>query len=190
MNNKNNLNDMILENINVKNLTFIKTKTKSKNNISYIITNNSKKIQIELKNISIPFGIEYFNGKTIVNIEINPNIDNYQYNLYSIISGFELNIQNINFENNKNFSLKNDINNKGYYPNIRESKFGYIVRCYINSSLNIWTTDTLENKMFLSIENIKNTISNVKLELGILWINENNFGIIWYLKDIEIVKIL
>lgn len=177
-----------MEIIKLDDLNFIKTKSKNRNLLSYIITNKLKKIEINLENIYIPFGIENFNDRSIVNIEINPKIDNYHYNIFAHINAFEKSIGDLHNSKNIGFGLKCDISNKGYYPNIRESKSGYIMRSYINTDAKIHGMINNVNTQ-LSVQNIKQTISNVKLELGILWINDNNFGILWHLKEIEIIKL-
>ena len=39
----------------------------------------------------------------------------------------------------------------------------------------------------MTLNDIKNTVANVELEFGTLWITDNNYGIIWTIKKIEVL---
>lgn len=57
---------------------------------SYLITSEGKDISIEIPDVKIPFGIEDYNKKKIVNIEFTGmELDNKVHNFYSQIIGFE-----------------------------------------------------------------------------------------------------
>lgn len=167
---------------------FVKTKTPIAKHINhYLVLHKSKKISFMLKNIKLPFGYETFNSHTILNIEINPKKNNYHYNMYVLLSGIEKTIQDLQTTENILSSLKSDIDGKGYYPNMRESKEGYIVRSYVMSPPKIYAKiGTYE--MSLTPADIKNTIANVIIELGIIWITDHNYGILWALKDIHVIS--
>ncbi len=159
---------------------FKKTKDAANYKKNYIISNNGKRITLKLNKINIPFGVESFNGKSILNIEIIPKTGNDHYNIHVAIQGFEKSLSNP--EKFKDNSVKNDIDGKGYYQNMRKSKLGYIIRTYIFTMPNVFSS---LGKMCLS--DAKDVKANVLLELGTLWINENNYGILWYVKSIEIL---
>lgn len=183
-----------LLNLNLSDIKFKKIKEADKNGthlISYSISNKEKKRpSIQLNNICLPFGPEKFNNNTILNIEIDPKKSNVHYNYKAIISGFET-----EFTNRDNFSdkkLLKDIDGKGYYPNLRESKEGFIIRSYIFSEPEVFSmmsgkdkSKKFKNK--LSVKDTVGVVANINLELGTLWINENNYGLLWYVKKVEVL---
>lgn len=183
-----------LLNLNLSDIKFKKSKevVKDKDHlIYYIMTDkNKKRLSVYLTDIQIPFGPEKYNDKIILNIEINPKKNNIHYNYKAIISGFES-----EFSNKENFTygkLLKDIEGKGYYPNIRESKEGFIIRTYIITEPEVFSMTVGKNKSIkfknkLSIKDTVKVVANVKLELGPLWINDNNYGLLWYVKQIEVL---
>jgi hypothetical protein len=175
-----------LSELSIKKLKFKKTKdcigAITKN---YSITNfKNEKIKILLKNINIPFGYEDYNGKKVLNIEINPKKYNEHNNIKSFISAFESEFADIN--NFHGSDLKTDLTGKGYYNNMRDSKQGSIIRCLIFSQPEIYA-NIGKFKTLMTSKDIEKTISNIEIELGTLWITENNYGVSWYVKKIEIL---
>lgn len=172
--------------LSVKKLKFKKTKdcigAHTKN---YAITNfKNERIKITIQNVNIPFGYEDYEKKKILNIEINPKKYNDHHNIKSLISEFEN-----EFSDSNNFygsELKNDVSGKGYYNNMRDSKGGAIIRCLIFGSPEIYTYMG-KFKTMMTSKDIPKTICNVEIELGTMWITENNYGISWYVKKIEIL---
>jgi hypothetical protein len=171
-----------LSDIEFKNLKFMKTNGKKKDNINYLILDNAKKITISLKNINIPFGVELYKNKKVINIEINDKDSNDLYNECIEILSFEKYLSEKKFNNQ--FNITNDVMEKQYYHNIRQSLKGYIIRCYIENA-KIYTIQN-DYEILINDDCLKNTKCDVILELGNLWINEINYGIIWYIKEIQI----
>ena len=148
---------------------------------TYIPSYRGKKPILILKNVLLPFGIEIFNKKKILNIEINPKAGNNHYNIYSLINNFEKNMADkTKFKNN---DLCNDIDGKGYYQNMRKSVLGYIIRTHLFGTPNV---HSFIGQMTLN--DITKVRANILIEFGCVWINENNYGIIWYVKDIEVLE--
>ena len=154
---------------------------------NYLLTHQSKRIKFSLKGITIPFGFEKFNGHTILNAEINTKKNNDSHNTHATIAGFEEEIKNLREKSSCPKDLKNDILGKGYYPNMRESEFGYIVRMYVFGSPKIYAMIN-GGEITMTSNDIKKTIANIEMELGILWITDNNYGYLWYLKEIQILS--
>lgn len=187
------INDELLK-LNLLEMKFKKSKEveiNSEHLIYYtIIDKNKKRPSIYLNSVNIPFGPEKYNNKYILNIEINPSKSNIHYNYKAIISGFEAEFgkkENFHYE-----KLLKDIEGKGYYPNLRDSKEGVIIRSYIFTEPEVFSMmsgkdKTIKFKNKLSLKDANKVVANVKLELGQLWINENNYGIIWYVREIEVL---
>jgi len=75
-----------------------------------------------------------------------------------------------------------DIEDKGYYNNIKKNGSGYIIRTYIFGKPDVYS---FAGPMIL--EDAKKVKANIVLELGCMWSNDNNYGILWYVKEIEIL---
>jgi hypothetical protein len=175
-----------IEKISVRQLRFKKTKDKlTEHKKNYIISDFSgNRVSVVLEKVIIPFGYESFNNKFILNVEINPKSGNSHYNIHSHISTFEndfVNPENINSE-----EIIKDIEGKGYYNNMRKSKGGFILRAYVFGNPEIYMMSGKFKNLMTSAD-IKQTVSNVTLELGSFWVNDNNYGFIWYVKNIEVL---
>lgn len=175
--------------LNLDDLIFVKSKggkAKSYEKETYIIlTKDNKKKTITLKNILIPFGIEEYQGKSIINIEINPKKNNNSYNTHCILTTFENSLKTLVEKKDITNDLRESLEGKGYYDNMRESKNGYIIRTQTYGTPSV-TTNLFGEKMSASISDIKKSVSNVVLELGSLWITDTHYGISWYVKEIDI----
>ena len=176
-----------LNDLSLKNLKFTKTKDKvGEYRKNYIITSikTSTQIQITLNDVTIPFGVEKYGSASILNVEISPKKNNEHYNIHAIINSFESEFTNLDLIKDK--VLKTELEDKGYYQNMRESKDGYIIRTHVLSMPEIYIMMG-KFKNILTISDIKKTKANVILNLSLLWINENNYGIIWRIKEIEVL---
>ena len=174
-----------LQDIELQYLKFFKTK--SKNKINYVINHKSKNITLKIKKIFIPFGIEKYNNQNILNIEIVPENSNHHFNIYNNIDNLEKKIKNLPEDNFCSNELKNDIDGKEYHKNIKKRENSYLIRTYIIGHPKIFR-NIGGFEMELSANNITKTISNVELELGILWTTEEEYGILWYVREIEILN--
>jgi len=175
-----------LSELSTKKLNFKKTKENSEGYVKNyaIISKDNTRVKVSLKKIQIPFGYEDFNGRKILNIEINPKKNNDHHNIKSLIKEFENEF--VDQKNIYNTELKEDIMGKGYYNNMRSSKGGYIIRCFVFGSPEIYS-NVGNFKSLMTSKDIVKTVSNVEIELGTLWITENNYGFSWYIKKIEIL---
>ena len=176
-----------LENLSVATIKFKKTKDKlTEHKKNYIMSNwKGERISITLTNVKIPFGYEKYNSTNILNMEIEPKKHNEHNNIYSYIKAFEKEF--IDQDNIKFGDLQKEIDGKGYYPNMRESKGGYILRAYVFGNPTIYSM-IKDFKNLLTSADIKQTIANVKLELGSLWVNDTNYGFVYYIKEIEVIR--
>lgn len=168
-------------------ISFAKTKTNSKVTTNYLMTHKSKRIKFNLKSVAIPFGFEKFNGHVILNAEINLKKNNDNYNAYATISAFESSLKNLQTYDKCPTNLSSDINGKGYYPNLRQSEYGYIVRMYVIGSPKIYTILS-GCEVTMTTNDIKKTIADIEMELGIIWITDNNYGYLWFLKEIHVLS--
>jgi len=178
--------------LSIKTMNFVKTK----NTISYKKTNNSdiykknysiinklgNRPTISIENIVIPFGYELYNKKYILNLKLNIT-NNHHYNILSTILAFENEIANINNYTDKD--IIQDIEGKEYFHNLKQDE--HFIRTYVIGTPNIYANIN-GIKTSLTHNDIKKTIANVEIELGTFWITDNNYGILWFIKNIQIIK--
>ena len=150
-------------------------KTKTFINVLY----ENKKIKFNLNNIVIPFGVEIYNSKEIVNIEIQPN-NNESYNYISIIESIENKIKN---------SSLDMIKNKNLITSIKDSKYGKILRTHLIKDPEIYIKSKTDTKINLMKTNLKNSVSNVNISLKGIWIKDDSYGLYWSLSECEIIKL-
>jgi hypothetical protein len=163
----------ILEKINEDNI--IITECKKGYNLLYIDKNNfNKKINIITPKIYVPFGIENFGNKLILNLEFSKyKTNNCVYNFYAIIKSLEKYVNtSLNISSNKEtyVSCIKD-RPEPYEPLLRTNikKYGKKIITNIVSKCN---TKTLEDIN-------KNSYIHVELELNNIWISNGKYGINW-----------
>jgi hypothetical protein len=143
------------------------------------VLSENKKIKFTLNNIVIPFGVEIYNQKELLNIEIQPK-NNESYNYISIIESIE----------NKILNSKLDIlKNKNFISSIKDSKYGKILRTHLIKDPEIYIKSKTDTKINLMKSNLKNSESNVNISLKGIWIKDDNYGLYWSLSDCEIIKL-
>jgi len=147
-----------------------------KNNTFINVLSDNKKIKFILNNIVIPFGVEIYNQKEIVNIEIQPK-NNELYNYISIFESIENKVKNSNID-----LLKN----KNLIPSIKDSKYGKIIRTHLILDPSIYIKSKTDSKINLMKSNLKNSVSNVNISLKGLWLKNESYGLYWSLSDCEI----
>jgi len=149
-------------------------------------------ISIKTLSMGIPFGIEKYNYKNILNIEFSKmNNDNAMYNLYSTISQIDKFFARLSYDksiiNKIRISKKvlQNISGKSYVPSVRTRphKFDPLLRTYVKS--NAIFHDTLNR--YVEKKDIKSKSGIFILNLDSLWISKYNYGLIWFIIDGEII---
>ncbi len=126
--------------------------------IRYNNSYNDDKIMININSIYSPFGIENYNKKDILNLEIKNNT-NDNFNILSQLIALDN-----YFENMKNTKFKNMI----YISPLKNNNNTYLIRTHLSNKLKILTKNndldfTLKNKNF-----------KVELEIAKLWTFEKD----------------
>lgn len=147
----------------------LKSKTKSFNQLVIKDNNDYKKIIINLNNCYIPFGLEEYNDKFILNFEIGNNKE-----FYNLILKLENEINNL-LENS--FNVKSVLN--------KRDKYDTLCKGHILKNRNKIITKFIKDKSELSIFSLeKGKNYNLELELSGIWIYKNNAG--YYINIINI----
>jgi hypothetical protein len=172
--------------ISVSDLKFKKTMEKiSEHKKNYIIfKSNTEKIKIKMDKVFLPFGVEIYNKRQILNIEIYPKKNNNHNNIHSMLFAFE---QEFGDLNNIDWYVKQELDNISYHSFLKSNGYGgNHIRSYMSPNPEIFTMMG-KYKQILSSKDLKGVYCNVELELGTFWINELHYGIIWYVKSIQVI---
>lgn len=150
----------------------------------YRIAKDGSKINFKSPFVSAPFGIESYNNKPILNIELETDKDNEIYNFYTEILKIDTLIKNIticNYINDE--SIRDLIKGKQFVSCIRNGMKGYLIRTYVKQGINICSED---KKQTYSFSNVKGKKIMVSLDVGHLWIMNDTYGYILNVNEIII----
>jgi hypothetical protein len=183
------MSDYYFYNYNFKEIAFYNNK-KSYN--IFIYKEMMKEIIFNTPKLNIPFGIEDYNNKKIVNLEFkNIESNNNIYNLYSNIKNVELFFENL-IENSKIINrdlpnnLLNDIKNKQFISCIKEKKnFDPLFRTHLKKIKKKYLTNfkNKNNNEEIIYSNIKKMNGIFSICLKSLWISNESYGLIWNLQS-------
>ena len=147
----------------------LKTKSNSFNQLVVKDNNDYKNLVINLKNCLVPFGLEEYNGKYVLNFETGKNND-----FNKLIEKLESEMNNL-LENS--FDLKS----------VLSKREGYNILCkgHIKKNRNKIITKYIKDKNELSIFSLeKGKTYNLELEISGIWTYKNNAG--YYINIINI----
>ena len=134
---------------------------------------NDQIIDIFIDNVLIPFGIEKYNDKLVLNIELlETNMNN---NIISKLDAIENEIQ-------KNFK------NIGLIKSLKKSKLGYILRTHYMKLSECYILKKNEEKIIIYESNLQNAECAINLSIKGIWVTENNYGLYIIIKSIKINK--
>ncbi len=142
-------------------------------------------IRIKLENIFIPFGVETYNNKYILNIEFE-NKSNIHNNYLSTLTNLENKIINKIYKTEVN--IESCLVNKKFITSLKPSVLGNILRTHISDTTNIYILKKDSSKMQLDKENLKGTSVNIELTLKGIWINDETYGFYWNVGNVQIIK--
>jgi len=139
----------------------------------YNITYNNEQIRINNLICHIPFGIEKYNDKILLNIELLDTNENN--NILSKISSIENNII-------KKFT------NLGLLSCVKKSKLGHLLRTHFLKSTECYILKKNNEKMIIDESNLNLADSEIDLTLKGIWTNDNNYGLYFVINSIKVIK--
>ena len=172
-------------NHNFKNIAFYHNKTSY--NI-FIYKDMMKEIKIQSSILNIPFGIEDYNNKKIINLELmNIKSNKDVYRMYSEIKSIELFFEN--FIKNSEIidrdlpnNLLDDIKNKSFISCIKDREnSNALFRVHIKKIKRKYLTVFKKKNSEILYNNIKGEKGIFIICLKSLWISNDNYGLIWSL---------
>jgi hypothetical protein len=166
----------------LKNKKFI-TVFATTNELSTNDMNNT--IKFKLDNIFLPFGVESFNNKYILNLELE-STSNTHNNYISTLLSLEKKILEKKY--NSEINIESVLVNKKFVSSIKDSKLGNILRTHITDSTKIFILKKDSSKMDIDKENLKGTTTNLIISLKGLWVNDDTYGFYWNVNSVQITK--
>ena len=161
---------------------------KKTNDKNYTLFNeNNKEFNYTLKNVYLKFGIEKYNDNNILNIffDKEKSENNENYNSFSEICSIISKVSKIT--ENKFDAVRYNCDGKGFQSPIKNEDDQYTeIRTYLSKNVDIFYKDML-GSLNINVD-ISKSFANVDLCIKTLWITENNFGVIIYVKKIELLK--
>lgn len=158
---------------------------KNKKFFNILTSNTNSIIKINLTNIYLPFGKENYNGKEILNIELDKT-DNTHNNYISVLSSLENRIKEKKFECDVN--VLQQLVNKSFLPTLKESKIGYILRTHLSTTTEIYIEKKDKSKFLITSDNLKNSYVDITVTLKGGWINTETYGLYWDINEIKVNK--
>jgi hypothetical protein len=154
----------------------------------YRVTYNMSKLKLITPAIYIPFGVENFNGKDILNLEVQKKT-NDGINFINTMNTFDriyhqFSDKSIIDENNKlpfvnipQFFPK-EMSGKSYVTFFKPSSLGRIVRTHLGKNTEIYKIID-GAKIPVSFSELKGKNAICEIELNNLWIYGVTYGLVW-----------
>ena len=186
-----------------KKIYLIPTKTKSLRDKKYRVSYDMKRFKINTPTMSCPFGLETFNDKEIINLEIiNDSNDKNNFmsdinvldNLYKQFSENEhesdLKLQlhmplRMPFVNLPTDFLK-DVKDHKYMPIYRKSNNGMTIRTHVKN-MEVYKNVNGKQVLLNKYEAIKGKKCKCSLEFDSIWIKNGTYGLLFYVTKMEIL---
>jgi hypothetical protein len=169
--------------------SFIFKRNKTTGNYS-IYDNNSKRIQLTINNVFLPFGLETYNDSDVLNLQLSDK-NNYQHNNIIILKDIDDKLELLADENP--YLTLDDLE---YYHILREDVYKkdkkdkkdikkYLMRSYLKKGVSI-----THKQLFGTYDkrNLKSKFCNIVIELGSLWKNDKSYGCTIYVSSIKVLN--
>ena len=150
---------------------------------------NFKTRNIKFKSVRmhIPFGIEKYNSKFILNLEFyDYDKNNYTYNQIMEIKNLELYFKDL-LDKKISLSLKEDLENKTFCSSIKERKNSFLLRTHLKVQKKNIISEFKKKDKFIELNSLKNSYGQFQIELKSLWISKDQYGLVWVIKQGEII---
>ena len=163
--------------------------------------NNTKVIRLTFNSIKLPFGIEKYEGKDIVNLEfVNHKTNNESHNNYSILKQTDKLFKKLytsyqidNFKYISKFSkIIEDVEGKEYVTSVKErpGKYDPLLRVHLRKNKGVVTAGIFsKDGHIIHQDDIKGEEVEVEIELGSLWTTNEKYGLVWYVNNITATNI-
>jgi len=177
--------------MNIEDIDWTKILLRPIKNLGYKFSYNMSKLIIKTPELHIPFGIELYNRKEILNFSLIDN-NNERHNFIHYIKTLEKIFEEIS--NKKSPLLPfikfppdfiKDINQKENVKTLRSSNNSYLLRTHLSKNTEIIKLNN-NKKIYIEKKDILNKKCSCELELSRIWIYKNKYGLLWNVNKIVI----
>jgi len=141
-----------------------------------------EKVKIKLFNIYIPFGIEKYAFKEIINLELK-DVNNTGYNNITKIKQLDELMRNKEEISKHDDYFKEQIIDKQYKSCLKEDN-NILLRTHTKKQGRVMLTKISKNDEFVPSTDIKGHYCDIELELGNVWTNEYHYGLTFICNNI------
>lgn len=143
-------------------------------------------IKLDLSNSYIPFGLDTSNDKYVLSFSINNKSDGGK-ELLTVIDEIDKYFQSLDFIVDLD-KEKIMMSNKQFVSSVKQNQNFYpIFRTHLKKNNNQIVTKIYNQKSLGTIFDIKPKMKcDGTIELGSLWYNDTSYGLIWYVKDVQL----
>jgi|AntRauTorckE6833_2_1112554.scaffolds.fasta_scaffold25759_3 hypothetical protein len=156
---------------------------------------NNEKLILKSPIMSVPFGVEKYLSKLILNLEFtNKDKNNEMNNFYATLKQIDNFMYRLSWDeeliNESGVSIQfvKDIYKKQYVSCIRNrNKYDSLFRTHIRKTKNSQTTEFYRiednNRIYLLNDEIHKQAGEFEIELDFVWITKDSYGLTWYIKN-------
>lgn len=157
----------------------------------YRISYNMSKFTIKTPILYIPFGIERYNNKDIINLTIDKS-SNINLNFIHFINTLERIYKQFSDKDNNNLpyvklppDFINDVCHRDYIYSFKKNQSGYIWRTHLRND-NIYKIEN-NKKTLIEKKDIINRKCICEIECSYIWLYGTKYGLIWNVINLEII---
>lgn len=157
---------------------------------TYKIFVGNKKEQIKFKTppLYIPFGIEHYQNKKILNIELpnNNRVHNFMATIQHMDSIFEQLFSSEELQNTLKYKISrnmiDNLKNKQFINSIKSgNKYNPKIRTHVKHQLKIKNAN---GNILMPHTDLKKTSGICEIILDSIWINDDSYGLVYYVNEI------
>lgn len=139
--------------------------------------NETKKLRFKLEGMFIPFGVESYHNKFIMNLSFkNKEKDNKMHNYYVVLKCIDE-----YFDKLEGFG-------SSYSPFIKENgSFDPLLRCHLKSKKDNIFSKFYDNGELTESDKLKKRVCKASITIGSIWEKGDKYGVIIYIDKIELV---
>jgi hypothetical protein len=144
----------------------------------------NKLINFKSVKVNIPFGVENYNSKYILNLEyLNNNFSHNQIVEIKKIENFFSNLK----DKNISLHLKEELEDKTFSSSLNKRKDSILFRTHLKVQKKNIISEFKKNNSLIIFNELKSHVGYFNIELKSLWTSKDKYGLIWIVKNGSII---
>lgn len=151
----------------------------------YNILENNKCLEFQTPYLGIPFGVEKYNGKHIINLQFDGKDKNNKiYESFTELQRIESWLRNI--VKDEKWVFYEDFKDKEYIPSIKpRGKWDPIIRCHLKGGKKGITAE-LNSPIPISFYDLANNKAKATIALDSIWTTNDTYGLLFIVTKLEL----